>query len=180
MALLAARLGLDEALLPELFVPLAERLRDPVGVEDQQVARVELSLPDGAVQLLEQPQHRARGVEPLQAAVSPQQQAGQVAAVRVPQASLLVRVLGEEEGGVGAVRRALVAWKVSDGSACSWVTTGFSMVLSDWISFMFLKMSRFLVGSYSGGFCLTTSVLMITSSVCGGATAVARSARVVL
>ena len=68
--------GFDQAKLPEFLSRPAERLGDAVSVECERVSRLEPPLTYRAVPLIEEPDHRARGVQPLQRVIAAEEKSG--------------------------------------------------------------------------------------------------------
>ena len=98
--------GFDEALFAELFVGRIRGFRDAIRVEGEAVPRMELAFSNGAIPLLEDTQHRGRGIKALHSAIAAEEQSGKMAAIGVAQAPCGVFVFGEEEcreGTVGGV-----------------------------------------------------------------------------
>src|SRR6266704_6109524 len=95
----------DKALLAELVVVRVVAFGDAVGVESEGITWEKLAFSNFAIPILENPKHGGSGVQALNGVITVEQQAGEMAAIRVAQAADRVVVFGEEECGEGAVRR---------------------------------------------------------------------------
>jgi hypothetical protein len=93
----------DEAVFAELFLGLVEGFGDAVGVEGEEVARGELALDGRGMPVLEEAEDGCGGVEALDLAAAAEEDGTEVAAVGVAESAGGVVVVGEEDGGVGAV-----------------------------------------------------------------------------
>src|SRR6266571_840663 len=93
----------DKALLAELVVVRVVGFGDAVGVESEGIAWEKLAFSNFAIPILENPKHGGSGVEALNGVITVEQQAGEMAAIRVAQAADGIVIFGEEKGGKGAV-----------------------------------------------------------------------------
>src|ERR1700674_4329470 len=100
--------SVDQRALAELLAGRVAGFGDAIGVEGEHVSGEQSAFSDGAIPLREEAKESAGGIEPLTRAIRAQNQAGQVAAVRVAQALLVVIVQSEKKRGVGTVDRVLV------------------------------------------------------------------------
>src|SRR6266446_57640 len=89
--------GVDETLLAELLAGVVEGLRDPVGVEGEEVVGLETALPHRALPLPEEPQDGRGRLQPFQGPVTTQEERAKVAAVHVAEPAGGVVVVGKEE-----------------------------------------------------------------------------------
>ena len=108
----------DQALFSEFFSGIIERFGNAVGVKSERVAGEKLEFGNRAVPYREDSQYCARGIQPFQRAVAPQQKTGEVPAIGVTQTPQLVVIFREEEGGVGALGRILVKELVRSSATC--------------------------------------------------------------
>ena len=92
-----------QILLAKFFAAIVNRLRDAVGIEGEQVSGSELELGELALPILKQTQQGCRGMETAAGVVWAKNQAGEVSAVGVAQASRVIVLFGEEKRSVGAV-----------------------------------------------------------------------------
>ena len=95
--------GFDEAGFAVFFAIFAEGLGDAVGVEDKGVAGVDSSFADFAVPLFEDAQDGGGRVEAVDRIVAAKDERRRMAAINVAEAAGGDVVVGEEEGGEGAV-----------------------------------------------------------------------------
>src|SRR5260370_37894465 len=93
----------DEALFAKLLVVGVVGFGDAVGVEGECVAWVKLAFSNFAIPILEDTQHGGCGVEAVHGVITAKDQAGEMAAIRIPQVAGGVVIFGEEEGGEGTV-----------------------------------------------------------------------------
>ena len=106
-AVAVAAEGVDETLLAELLAALVEGLRDPVGVEGQEVVGLETGLPDRTLPLPKEPQDRRRRLQPVEGPVTSEEERAEVTAVHVAERARQVVVVREEEAREGAFGRVL-------------------------------------------------------------------------
>src|SRR5712664_602714 len=99
--------GFDEALFAEFFVGGVVGFGDAVGVEGERVPWVKLAFSNFAIPILEDSQYSGCGFEPLDSVITAEHKTVEMATIGVAQAARGVVILGEEEGGEGAVRRVL-------------------------------------------------------------------------
>src|SRR5258708_30276419 len=97
----------DKALLAELVVVRVVGFGDAVGVESEGIAWEKLAFSNFAIPILENPKHGGSGVEALNGVITVEQQAGQMAAIRVAQAADGIVLFGEEKTRKGAVEAAV-------------------------------------------------------------------------
>src|SRR5215813_5711448 len=95
--------GLNQALLPELLSPVAERLRYAVCIKCESVSVVEPPLTDRAVPVLEESDNGCGGVQPFYHAVVAEQKPREMSAVRKTKAPPGVVIFSKEERGIGAI-----------------------------------------------------------------------------
>src|SRR2546425_6162020 len=98
----------DQTLLSEFLFGIVKGFSYPVSVERQRVSGEEWGFRYGAIPLFEEPQYRARGLEPFNGVIASEKKSGEVPAIRVAQAPRVVVIFGEEEGCVSGVGRILV------------------------------------------------------------------------
>src|SRR4029077_3084709 len=106
-----------------------DRLGDSVGVEHESVTTAELSFIEVALPFVEEPEHCAGGVEPLQRAGCSQQESRVMSTVRVAKPLRAIVILGKEQSSVGTVDRALVKEAVDGFKKLPWLI-GCSQVLA--------------------------------------------------
>src|SRR5258708_17886797 len=93
----------DKALLAELVVVRVVGFGDAVGVESEGITWEKLAFSNFAIPILENPKHGGSGVEALNGVITVEQQAGEMAAIRVAQAPDGIVIFGDEKSGKGAV-----------------------------------------------------------------------------
>src|SRR5579863_7132681 len=98
----------NQALLAELLFRTVERFGDAVGVERERVSWKQAPFANRAIPFLEESQHGARGIEPLQSVIAPEKKSAKMPAIGVAQASRSIVIFGEEEGRISAIGRILV------------------------------------------------------------------------
>ena len=95
--------GIDQAVFAELVVGIVKGFGDPVSIEGERVAGAEGALADFAVPFLEDPEDRGGGVQAVDRIVMAEDECGWMAAINVAEAAGACLVIGEEEGGEGAI-----------------------------------------------------------------------------
>src|SRR5882762_3053384 len=102
------------AIAPQRFnqAPFAEFLLlrvvgfgDAISVKRERVSSAKPALANRAIPFLEDPQHGRRGLEPFQSVIAPEEQSGEMPAIRVAQTPRVVVIFGEEKRGERTVRR---------------------------------------------------------------------------
>src|SRR5262249_27282645 len=94
--------GFDQALFSELLFSLTKGFGYAVTVEYERVSWRELAFLDRAIPFLEESQNGGRGLQPFKSVIPPEDEGGEMPAIRVTQALRLVIVFGEEQRSVGA------------------------------------------------------------------------------
>src|SRR5437773_884528 len=98
-----------------------DRLSNSVGVEHESVTTAELSFLEVALPFIEEPEHCAGGIEPLQRPRCPQQERRVVSTVSVAKPLRLIVIFAKKQGSVGTVDRALVKEAVNGFKKLSWL-----------------------------------------------------------
>ena len=75
----------DQAAFPEFLFCTIVRFGYAIGVQCERVAGVKLALPDRAIPLFEDSQDRGRRIQPFQSVIAPEEQGGEMPAIRVAQ-----------------------------------------------------------------------------------------------
>lgn len=102
----------DQALFSKFFACVVERFGYPIGINCEGIPRAEASFVHQAIPIAEQPQYNARGFEPFQSVVAPEEKSWEVATIRISQPSPFVIIFGKKERSVGALICILVKYLV--------------------------------------------------------------------
>ncbi len=95
----------DQALDSEFLASIVERFGDAVGVEHQRVSGEEAAFAYRAIPFFKDSEYRARGFQPFQSVIAPEEKSGEMPAIRISQAARRVVIFRKEERGISAVDR---------------------------------------------------------------------------
>src|SRR6266849_1812551 len=86
----------DQALFPELFSCIVERLGYAVSIECERISRKEQAFPDRAIPFFEESKQGARGIESFKSIVVPEEKGREVSTICVAQAPRLFIIFRKE------------------------------------------------------------------------------------
>jgi hypothetical protein len=86
----------DQALFSKFFACVVERFGYPIGINCEGIPQAEASFVHQAIPIAEQPQYNARGFEPFQSVVAPEEKSWEVATIRISQPSPFVIIFGQK------------------------------------------------------------------------------------